>query len=245
MLHSSTRSNMLQTQYTKSDIHSYTSPRTDKTRRSSLRLDARRDLDLALLPVLVGQSVPPPDAAVIPAVAAHALDADVLDDKVPPALGDPGQGGLFGLLGGLLLLRLLLHLREHAVSGALHPLGGGEPGKRVALDVHHLRVRDAVVGGEEVVVERLAGIRAREVAGLGNGDEQLLPGCGVDDQIVDRFVGDRALALVGDKGGLGEHAHDGFAVGDGECFALRGQVSHGLPSGIGGNNGVIRVEIRL
>lgn len=56
---------------------------------------------------------------------------------------------------------------------------------------------DAVVGGEEVVVEGAAGVGASEVTGFGDGNEELLTGGGVDDEVVDGFVGDGAFVSVG------------------------------------------------
>lgn len=84
---------------------------------------------------------------------------------------------------------------------------------------------DACVGGEEVVVECVAGVDAGELAGLGDGDEELLAGRGMDDEVVDGLVDDGALAFVGGEGCVnvwccGEHFEDGLGVGDREVFAL-------------------------
>jgi hypothetical protein len=48
----------------------------------------------------------------------------------------------------------------------------------------------------------------------------------VDNEVVDGFVGDGALAFVFrlagvDEGSCGEHFEDSFGVGDSEVFALR------------------------
>lgn len=86
-------------------------------------------------------------------------------------------------------------------------------------------MRDAFVGWEEGVVEGFSGVYACEVAGFGDGDEELLAGGGVDDEVVYGFVGGGAFAFVGGVGlvyvgGCGEHGEDGLGVGHGEGFAL-------------------------
>lgn len=90
-------------------------------------------------------------------------------------------------------------------------------------------MRDACVGGEEGVVECVARVVAGEAPRLGDGDEELLAGCGVDDEVVNGLVGDGAFASVGGKGGVdvwccGEHFEDGFGVGDCEVFALSRRI---------------------
>lgn len=79
-------------------------------------------------------------------------------------------------------------------------------------------MRDAVVSGEELVVEDFARIDAREVAGLGSGVEDLPERVAVDGEIVDGFV--RGHGGVWDEGRLGEHVDDGAGVGGGQRFAL-------------------------
>ena len=68
---------------------------------------------------------------------------------------------------------------------------------------------NAVFGWFQIALEGLAGVAAGEVAGFGDGVEEL-EGCGaMDGEVVDGFVD---LGVVGDVGGLGEHRKDGFRV---------------------------------
>ena len=91
-------------------------------------------------------------------------------------------------------------------------------------------MRDAVFGGEEGAVEDFAGIAAAEVAGFGDGMEELECGCTVHGEIVDGFVGD---GVVGNERGLGEHGGDGARVGGGEGFSLV-MVDVSIGSSLGG-----------
>ncbi len=71
-------------------------------------------------------------------------------------------------------------------------------------------MRDAVVGGEQGVAEDAAGVGAGEVAGFGDGVEELAEGVAVDGEIVDGFVDGWGGSFV--EGGLGKHGEDGLGV---------------------------------
>ena len=69
-------------------------------------------------------------------------------------------------------------------------------------------------------MECLGGVFARERAGFGGREEDLLARVGVDGEVVDGFVWGW-VAEFRSVGGLGEHGEDGLLVGFGEWFALR------------------------
>ena len=79
-------------------------------------------------------------------------------------------------------------------------------------------MRHTGISGQEIGIENLSGVRAGEVAGLGDGVEDLAEGGGVDGKVIDGFVlngGDVGMVV-----GEGEHGVDGAGVGGCEAFPL-------------------------
>lgn len=79
-------------------------------------------------------------------------------------------------------------------------------------------MRDPGVGGEEGGIEDFACVCAGEVAGFGDGVEDLPQGGGVHGEVIYGLVG--GDGDIRREAGLGEHGEDGAGVGGCELFSL-------------------------
>lgn len=141
-------------------------------------------------------TIPPPRTPMIPAIPTRRIDTNIAEHKVPAPLGHDFLRANFRE-PHLLNLALLGSFSFHTLFRQARALLQAKTRLEFAFGVHELRMWDAVIGGEEVIVESAAGVGAGEVAGFGDGDEELLAGGRVDDEVVDGFVGDGAFVSVG------------------------------------------------
>lgn len=161
----------------------------------ALRFDLGGDLDLSLLAVLVGETISPANTPRVSSIAPSALDADVLEDKVPSPLRNDLLCKELGL-PGLFLLLLLCCLRGKTLLGELAALIEAQPRGELTFSLDQLGVRDAFIRGKEAVVESLTGVFTGELPRLGDRYPELLTGRRVYDQVIDGFVYNGSLAPV-------------------------------------------------
>lgn len=178
--------------------------------------NASRNLVQTPLPIIERDTIPPTNGSPRPALLANSLRVDFFNPELEPfgvdlALpGVPFVRHVFFLFGKLSL----------ALAGpgqkVLLGLGLWHVVEDVPLHLDELGDAHLVVGGQDVVAKGLGGVLAGELAGLGDGDEELLHGEGVDVDVVD---GLEWLFIAGEVG-AGEHFFYGEGVGDGHGGVL-------------------------